>query len=114
MGKKTSTAKPAAPAKRVAKTKPAAKKPPLLDPAPAQSQPAPAKPKPAARKAKRPVSRAKKPAYTQDDIALRAYFIAERRQTAGLPGDAHQDWIEAERQLASEAVKSSKSKPKKN
>ena len=38
----------------------------------------------------------------QDDIALRAYFIAERRQQLGLPGDSLGDWIEAERQLLGE------------
>jgi hypothetical protein len=38
---------------------------------------------------------------THEEIALRAYFIAEHRQKAGLPGDAKGDWIEAERQLRS-------------
>jgi len=33
------------------------------------------------------------------DIALRAYFIAEKRRTTGLPGDELGDWVEAERQL---------------
>ena len=42
----------------------------------------------------------KLPAYTHEDVALRAYFIAQRRQAENLPGDPHQDWIEAERQLA--------------
>ena len=37
-----------------------------------------------------------------DDIALRAYFIAERRQQLGLPGDSLGDWTEAERQLLGE------------
>ena len=37
-----------------------------------------------------------------DDIALRAYFIAEKRRALSLAGDEHQDWIEAERQLAAE------------
>lgn len=40
---------------------------------------------------------------TGDDIALRAYFIAERRQALGLPGDSTGDWVEAERQLLEEA-----------
>jgi hypothetical protein len=44
----------------------------------------------------------KKTRFTQDDIALRAYFIAEKRQKDGLQGDAHSDWIEAERQLRAE------------
>lgn len=105
MGKKTSNAKPAAPAKRAAKTKPAAEKAAVPDPAPA-------KPKAAASKAKPAVARVKKPKYSQEDVALRAYFIAERRQAAGIHGDPHQDWIEAERQLASEASAPGKPKPK--
>jgi hypothetical protein len=87
MGKKTDTSKPAA------ITAPAAKKP-------------------AAKKtaAKSPASGAKKAAvaktaFTQQDIALRAYFISEKRQKAGLPGDAHHDWIQAERQLIAESKK---------
>ena len=35
----------------------------------------------------------------QDDIAVRAYLIAEKRQQLGLPGDSLGDWVEAERQL---------------
>ncbi len=50
--------------------------------------------KPTAKKAKRP---------TNEDIALRAYFIAERRQKLGWFGDETQDWVEAERQLLKEA-----------
>ena len=38
----------------------------------------------------------------QDDIAVRAYLIAEKRQQLGLPGDSLGDWIEAERQLLCE------------
>lgn len=41
---------------------------------------------------------------TPADIALRAYFIAEKRQKLGLPGDSTSDWMEAERQLKAEAV----------
>jgi hypothetical protein len=115
MGKKTNNAKPAAPAKRAAKPKPAAEKVTVPEPTPA-SVPvaAPAKTKAAPRTSKAPAARAKKPAYSQEDIALRAYFIAERRQAAGLPGDSHQDWIEAERQLASEASATAKPKTKKS
>jgi len=40
-----------------------------------------------------------KPAISTEDIALRAYFIAEKRRTAGIPGDELGDWVEAERQL---------------
>ena len=41
---------------------------------------------------------------TPADIALRAYFIAEKRQKLGLPGDSTNDWVEAERQLKAEAT----------
>lgn len=43
----------------------------------------------------------KKPAAapTQEEIALRAYFISEERQRRGLPGSHEDDWLEAERQL---------------
>jgi Protein of unknown function (DUF2934) len=51
-----------------------------------------------------------KPAFTNDDVALRAYFIAEKRHKAGIPGDAHQDWIEAERQLLAESKKKAPAK----
>ena len=40
--------------------------------------------------------------FTQDDIALRAYFLSEKRREHGLAGDQHQDWLEAERQLREE------------
>lgn len=68
----------------------------------------------AAPKAKPATRRPKKLPYSQEDISLRAYFISERRQAAGVAGDPHQDWIEAERQLASEAVKPGRSKAKKS
>jgi hypothetical protein len=57
-----------------------------------------------------PKTAAKKLAFTNDDIALRAYFIAEKRHKAGLPGDAHQDWVEAERQLIAESKKKAPAK----
>jgi hypothetical protein len=92
MGKKTDTSKPAAapaPAtKAVAAKKPAAKK---------------AATKSAVTKAKKTIL--SKVTLTQDDIALRAYFIAEKRQKAGLPGSPHLDWVEAERQLLAEGKK---------
>ena len=59
--------------------------------------------KPAAPKAK------KAAAITRDDLALRAYFIAEKRHKLGLPGDEHSDWLEAERQLAAESRPKTKS-----
>ena len=57
--------------------------------------------KPAAKKPAAPRKKAAK--YTEDDVALRAYFIAEKRRSLGLPGDSHADWIEAERQLSAES-----------
>ena len=57
--------------------------------------------KPAAKKPAAPKKAATK--YTEDDVALRAYFISEKRQHLGLPGDSHADWVEAERQLAEES-----------
>jgi hypothetical protein len=40
---------------------------------------------------------------SDDEIRLRAYFISERRRRFGLSGDNSSDWIEARRQLLSEA-----------
>ena len=65
-----------------------------------KTAPAASAKKPPAKKSAAP--KAKKAAYTQDDVALRAYFIAEKRQRLGVHGDSHSDWIEAERQLAAE------------
>jgi len=42
---------------------------------------------------------------TPEDIATRAYFIAERRQLMGWHGDSKTDWVEAETQLLAEAKK---------
>jgi hypothetical protein len=36
---------------------------------------------------------------SQQDIALRAYLIGERRRKAGEPGDSLSDWLQAEREL---------------
>jgi hypothetical protein len=92
MAKKTEPkSKPATPAKRAIK------------PAVEKIKTVTAKAKPAAR-----TTKPKAPAYTQEDVALRAYFISEKRRAHGLPGDEHQDWIEAERQLAAEAAKPKK------
>lgn len=64
---------------------------------------------------KKPAKKAAKTAVGADsagistaDIALRAYFIAEKRRSQGVHGNEHQDWLEAERQLLAE-----KKKPKK-
>ena len=40
---------------------------------------------------------------SDEAIRLRAYFISERRRRFALPGDAESDWLEAKRQLVSEA-----------
>jgi hypothetical protein len=77
-----------------------------------EKQTAPPAPKPA-KKAEKKTAKAKpasKPAVaiSNDDISLRAYFIAERRQAMGWPGDSSSDWAEAERQLKAEAAKKAK------
>lgn len=124
MGKKTSnTTKAAAPSKRAAKpatktkqaAEPAIITPPTRATAPkkataAAPKPAAAKPAPTKRTTKPAAIPA--PAYTQADISLRAYFIAEKRMAAGIGGDPHQDWLEAERQLMAEAAAPKKPKAK--
>ncbi len=56
---------------------------------------------PAAKPARKKTAAAPSAVLTED-IALRAYFIGEKRQELGLPGDSLGDWIEAERQLLGE------------
>ncbi|MEY2510014.1 MAG: hypothetical protein QOE26_777 [Verrucomicrobiota bacterium] len=59
--------------------------------------------------ARKPVTSARKLAAsrsaepTDDEIRIRAYFLAERRHQLSLPGDSAHDWIEARRQLIEEA-----------
>ncbi|MEX1044643.1 MAG: DUF2934 domain-containing protein [Chthoniobacterales bacterium] len=36
---------------------------------------------------------------TNEEIALKAYYLAERRRHLGLPGGPESDWLEAERVL---------------
>ena len=43
------------------------------------------------------------PQIPRKEIQMRAYFISERRQTMGWPGNSSTDWIEAESQLLAEA-----------
>jgi hypothetical protein len=75
----------------------------------ADPKPAPAKPKAKAAKPEKTKPAAKPaPVITNDDISLRAYFIAERRQAMGWPGDSSSDWAEAERQLKAEAARKAK------
>jgi hypothetical protein len=45
------------------------------------------------------------PVIPHDQIALRAYFIAERRSQMSWHGDSHSDWADAESQLKAEALK---------
>ena len=95
--KPVKTAKSAKPA-----TKPAAAKAPAKKAAAAsKSASKPAKPAPvpaAPAKAAKPAQ----PTVSRDEIALRAYYIGERRQMMGWPGDSSSDWIEAEAQLVAE------------
>ncbi|HEY1769515.1 MAG TPA: DUF2934 domain-containing protein [Chthoniobacterales bacterium] len=63
----------------------------------------------AAGSAPRKPSTRKKPApaetaVSEDDIRLRAYYLAEQRIRDGLAGDSHADWLEARRQLLAEAA----------
>jgi Protein of unknown function (DUF2934) len=37
-----------------------------------------------------------------EQVALRAYFIGERRRNQGIPGDETSDWVEAEREISEE------------
>jgi len=73
---------------------PAKKKKPVAAKKPSAKQSAASKAKPAASRAAEP---------TDDEIRLRAYFLAERRHRLSLPGDSNHDWIEARRQLIEEA-----------
>ena len=108
MGKKDTTAKPAAPAQRT--TKPSAPAAPN-----GAKKTAAAKQPGASARMTKPATRAvktvaaKAPAFTTDDVALRAYFIAEKRRHLGQPGSEHGDWLEAERQLLAETKAPKKS-----
>lgn len=68
-----------------------------------------ASPKKKSVRAVKPVARKKAPgsvsapAPTDEEIRIRAYFIAERRMQLSLQGDSAHDWIEARRQLIEEA-----------
>jgi hypothetical protein len=42
------------------------------------------------------------PQPTSEQVALRAYFIGERRRTLGIHGDETSDWVAAERELFEE------------
>lgn len=64
-----------------------------------KKKPAPARQPPGRAKAPRDV--AAEP--SDEEIRIRAYFIAERRLQLSLQGDSAHDWIEAKRQLVEEA-----------
>jgi len=101
MGKKSDISKLEADAPRAMKPKKSKKITAVL------TEPAPVEPvaaKPAKTAAKKTARKTTKP----DDVALRAYFIAEKRHKLGIPGDSHQDWLEAERQLIAENGKKKK------
>ncbi len=69
----------------------------------------PAAPKRRAAAPKKPASSTPAAAtITTDDIALRAYFISEKRRQHGVHGSHHDDWHEAERQLRAELKKPKK------
>jgi hypothetical protein len=40
---------------------------------------------------------------SSEQVALRAYFIGERRRTLGIQGDETSDWVAAERELREES-----------
>jgi hypothetical protein len=61
----------------------------------------PARPKPAS--SPKTPARASIHEPSDEEIRLRAYFIAERRIQLSLAGDSAHDWIEARRQLIEEA-----------
>lgn len=131
---RTTTTKPAAP---VAKTTPASSKKPAAKAPAASKKPAVAAPAvtapaipappvsapdatparaaaPAAKKAPGRASSRKAPVeISTEDIQLRAYYIGEDRHRKNLPGDGHQDWLEAERQLRAELAKPKKASRKK-
>ncbi len=105
MRKKTATTKKAsAPPERLARpaTKPKSKattKPTAKQPTTIRSV---EKSNPKPKRASQPRA-SKAPVIKAEEVALRAYFISENRRQQGLPGDEHQDWLEAERQVRSEA-----------
>lgn len=96
--KATETKKRKAAPKRAKAAPPAAEEPPPLGKAIGKI---PAIAKKITRKAS--PKKAPAPTISRDDIALRAYYIAERRHQLGVHGDAAGDWIEAERQIYIEA-----------
>jgi hypothetical protein len=77
---------------------------------PAAAAPKKKKPASAKKPADKPLEEAAKKSSTtgpieptDEEIRIRAYFLAERRHRLSLPGDSAHDWIEARRQLIEEA-----------
>ncbi|MDB6172912.1 MAG: hypothetical protein JWL59_2223 [Chthoniobacteraceae bacterium] len=74
----------------------------------------PPAPEPVVRKAaaprRKPIAAPAAPISFQEEVALRAYYLGEARRAKGLPGDEHHDWIEAERQIQSEAQPKAKTR----
>jgi long-chain acyl-CoA synthetase len=89
-----------APAVTKAVKAPAAPKPKAAKSAPAKAPvtKAPAAPKATAKKA----SGKSAPKPTQEQIALRAYFISQERQRSGRYGCPESDWLQAERSVFAE------------
>jgi hypothetical protein len=40
---------------------------------------------------------------SKEQVALRAYFIGERRRSLGIVGDETSDWVQAEQELSKES-----------
>ena len=51
-----------------------------------------------------PKSSSVEPVIAHEEISLRAYYIGERRQQLGWPGDSATDWLDALSQLKAEAL----------
>ena len=104
--KKDKTDEPAKTKTKRSSSKASRKGASVIDGAPALAMTSPAPPMPPSTG----VAKKKGAAAAQssaNDIALRAYYIAERRGKLGLPGDEMGDWVEAERQLSTEARRKS-------
>jgi Protein of unknown function (DUF2934) len=101
MGKKTESAsktiRGATPAKKTKATPPAVA-------ATAAASPAPVKAEAKAPARKAAPKKASNGTISPDDIARRAYYLAEARQRTGQYGSPESDWIEAERQLRAESA----------
>ncbi len=83
-----------APAKKAAAKKAAAKKAPAKKAAAEKPAAAPVAPKAAPKPAVKAA-----PALSHDEIAKAAYLNYRSRKDKGLHGDAHGDWVDAEKKL---------------